>query len=322
MNMTKKKLSDKEISNIKNRVLSDIDQDGASQQNTPMTINEDLILTQPLTSGRIVSKLMNKVFHLPLFMFKKATYNYVTKRTLNDDMVRQGIDEILDRERASTESILSKLDDKVYEFMKQNDALKSELMAEINKNEGLANVGDSKNEVTQEKIINKDKLKSCKKINVGSGSHILEDYINIDHREIEGVDIVGDISKIPLGPQSLDEVFASHVVEHFTERQIIPILKHWYSLLIPGGKIRIIVPDIENMSIQFAAGNISWNQLRTVTLGGQDYSSDYHLNTFSVEYISELTKKALPGSIMKTVASSRKNGECLELEVEIIKPTK
>ncbi len=298
-----------------------------NEKNTHSENTKDLIQTQPLSSGRLLSRIFNKIFHIPLLVLKKATSSYASERISNDEQiiqsakgVQKSIDELSSSERSHAEAILLKLDEKVYEFMKQNDSLKSELMAEINKDGGLSNVTNADSKKQIEKIINDSKVKSCKKLNVGSGSHILDDYINVDHREIKGVDIVGDISEIPVLENTIEEILASHVVEHFTEKQIMPILQHWYKLLRQGGKLRIIVPDIESMSIGFTRGEVSWDQLRTVTLGGQDYGSDYHLNTFSTDYIKKLIHKTLPESKFKLIASARRNGECLELEVEITKP--
>jgi len=319
------KLNQNQVETYTDRVLKELDRPSAGvvTRNDQPTLNTDIseaILTQPLTSGRVPAKIINKIFHLPLFMFKKSVSNYVYSRLINDEIIKKNLQDISFAQTDSLSKLENLIEQRTYEFMKHNDSLKSELMAEINKDVPPSNVNSVKEKV-KKKVVNKEKVESCKKINVGSGSHILEDYINMDHREIKGVDIVGDITEIPLEASSMEEIFASHVVEHFTEKQIVPILQHWFNLLAPGGKIRIIVPDIESMSKDFAAGKISWEQLRLVTLGGQDYSSDYHLNTFSVQYIRDLCSGALPESNFKLIDSGRRNGECLELEVEVSKRT-
>ena len=58
------------------------------------------------------------------------------------------------------------------------------------------------------------------KLNVGCGSDIREDYLNVDARELPGVDVVADVRQLPFEPRSVDELYASHTIEHFREHQL------------------------------------------------------------------------------------------------------
>jgi len=69
---------------------------------------------------------------------------------------------------------------------------------------------------------------------------------------------VCDIRHLPFDKDSLDEIYTSHVVEHFTELQNQDVKNIGLSLLKPS-KLRIIVPNIENMVLQYAADKLSWN---------------------------------------------------------------
>lgn len=73
-----------------------------------------------------------------------------------------------------------------------------------------------------------------------------------DHEEIRvdlnpdaQPDLVADFRHIPREPASCDVVYASHCLEHIPWTDVLPTLTHWKSLLRPGGKVHIRVPDLE-----------------------------------------------------------------------------
>lgn len=286
--------------------------DDSADGNT-RTVNYQ-ILTRPFKSTRFVAKLANRIFHIPLFVLKKGMSDYLGKQSMTDSTLLSDTSRISEKISKLETEHPKLLEEKTYEMMKLVDRLKSELMAEINKDSSPLGGAE---EIKPKWL--KDKRQSLKKLNLGSGSHIMDGYINIDHREIEGVDLVADIRKLPLKNGSIDEIYLAHVVEHFTEYEMKTMLRHWYDLLGKGGIIKIVVPDIESMVLGFSRGDISWERLRLVILGGQDYNSDYHFNVFSEAYLTSLIKAVLPEAKVSTIAASRKNGEALELDIEIEK---
>ena len=291
---------------------SNDDQDREGKITLAMKPADTLIVAKPFTSRRLVARLANTIVAFPLKALKKSILPYLNQ---NDRMISDiayklsSVQARLD----DTPGIEELFEQKIYEIEKLNDRLKSELMAEINKDVSPLGATES----TATKIINANTYKTLSKLNLGSGSFLKPGYVNVDHREIEGVDVVADIANLPYTVDSLDEIFLSHVAEHFTERRLIELLRYWFSLLKKDGKIVIIVPDIAAMTRQYVAGELSWQNLRQVILGGQDYNSDYHFNAFSVDYMEEVVNRALPDATYELKACARKNGECLELEVEI-----
>ncbi len=56
----------------------------------------------------------------------------------------------------------------------------------------------------------------------------------------------GDIIKgLPHPPGSVEGVYASHVLEHLSERDCRKALDNVFTILKPGGTFRLIVPDLE-----------------------------------------------------------------------------
>ncbi|MED5247670.1 class I SAM-dependent methyltransferase [Priestia sp. LL-8] len=58
-----------------------------------------------------------------------------------------------------------------------------------------------------------------KKLHLGCGKTILKEWINLDIMGRQGVDIIADLERcsetpLPLGDHSIDEFYASHLIEH------------------------------------------------------------------------------------------------------------
>lgn len=59
-----------------------------------------------------------------------------------------------------------------------------------------------------------------------------------------GADIVHDLKKgIPLPEASVDEIYASHVLEHISFKDLIALLEDIYRVLKHNGKFSVCVPD-------------------------------------------------------------------------------
>lgn len=119
------------------------------------------------------------------------------------------------------------------------------------------------------------------KLNLGSGNDIKEGFINIDIRELPGVDLVSDIRKLPYLPESIDEINAYDVLEHFSFKETVYILKYWISFLKPGGLIIIRVPDLAKILNKFLTGQLPTFEAQRLVFGGQTHNFDYHSAGFS-----------------------------------------
>lgn len=88
------------------------------------------------------------------------------------------------------------------------------------------------------------------KLNLGSGPEKKEGYVNVD--VMDGADLVHDLTNpLPYPSESVDEIFASHIIEHFSPYEWPAIKKDWYRVLINGGLLYIQCPDVIKASRQF-----------------------------------------------------------------------
>jgi len=115
-----------------------------------------------------------------------------------------------------------------------------------------------------------------KKLHLGCGDKIIEGYVNVDIRPNNGVDLVDDISKLEgIENESIDLIYACHVLEHFGRREYMKVLYRWYELLKGGGKLRISVPDMEKVFKKYSEG-YPLKKLMGFLYGGQTYEQNYH----------------------------------------------
>jgi len=91
-------------------------------------------------------------------------------------------------------------------------------------------------------------------LNLGCGSAFHPDWINIDFHNHGGSVLAYDLRLgIPLPDATVDVVYHSHVLEHFTREGGVTFLTECFRVLRPGGLLRIAVPDLENIARAYIA---------------------------------------------------------------------
>ena len=81
------------------------------------------------------------------------------------------------------------------------------------------------------------------KLDLGCGKNKRQGFIGCDSRDFEGVDQVVDLTKAwPWADDSVEEVNASHFVEHLKQDERIHFVNELYRVLIKDGKATITTP--------------------------------------------------------------------------------
>ena len=108
--------------------------------------------------------------------------------------------------------------------------------------------------------------------------------------------IIGDICDLSqFNDESIEEVYASHILEHVRNSDIGDVLKNIFRILKTGGRFLISVPDLEILSKAILDPNLSVQnkyEITRIIYGGQTDDYDYHFFGFTQSIMSALLKNA------------------------------
>jgi len=90
------------------------------------------------------------------------------------------------------------------------------------------------------------------RLNLGCADWKLEGWENVD---LPGLDL--SVFPWPWKENSIDEILASHVLEHFDKRIGYEFLKECYRILKPGGVLHVAAPDMDKFIDCWRAGDFS-----------------------------------------------------------------
>lgn len=111
------------------------------------------------------------------------------------------------------------------------------------------------------------------------GEEIKEGWKILNIQKKPGVDFIGDITDLgQFDDESVEEVYASHVLEHVGIAKIAGTFNGLQRILKKGGKLYISVPNLETIAkifIQAPEGKDKYD-LMTMIYGGQTDSHDFH----------------------------------------------
>ncbi len=235
----------------------------------------------------------------------------------------------LESELATLTSLTGKLTQVEAEQHQIRDRMefsRQESMLEIQRLRKVLAVGEATTTVVTETAIkNVDLVTSqlasgCLKLNLGCGHKPLDGYVNVDSRDLPGIDVVSRIDAMPFEKGQVAEIHSSHLLEHFMQVNLVnDLLPYWFELLRPGGKFIAVVPDGSAMMRSYAAGGMTFEDIRLVTYGGQEYEGNFHYTMFNSSSLASLLDQAGFTDIV-VVDEGRRNGLCLELEISARKP--
>ncbi len=102
---------------------------------------------------------------------------------------------------------------------------------------------------------------SAIKLNLGSADLYLDGYTNIDISTSDHIkaDLTADVLDLSrhFTPESVDEVWAAHLVEHLAPEQVESAVEHWKSLLKSGGILAIVTPDFRVLCEHYLQGDMT-----------------------------------------------------------------
>jgi hypothetical protein len=130
------------------------------------------------------------------------------------------------------------------------------------------------------------------KLNLGSGDCPLDGYENLDAKTGDSLfpllKYQRDGQSSSIVDRGVDEVRASHVLEHFSHHQTLDVLKEWARVLKPGGWLKIAVPDFDWISTHRFKSDDPLSLLEAYLFGGQVDENDYHKALFTNKKLYEM----------------------------------
>lgn len=132
---------------------------------------------------------------------------------------------------------------------------------------------------------------SMTKINIGCGwRNFGDDWIHIDGGNYEHLDY-NDISNlVQFDDNSVELIYASHVIEYFNREEVIPLLTEWKRVLKPYGVLRLAVPNFPVLAKLYLQKKISLNQILGPLYGKMPMGSEtiYHKTTYDFYSLKKL----------------------------------
>jgi hypothetical protein len=214
---------------------------------------------------------------------------------------------------------LNQTDDSIRAIWERIEFVRREILFEMRYGTSQAR-GPGVRSHAEPRIVSTEKVEDARaagtiRLNLGCGHIPLPGYVNVDLRELPGVDIVAEAGNLPFGPRSVDEIYSAHLLEHFPQEEMRRrLLPYWCALLRPNGVLRAVTPDAAAMLSAAGAGKYHFEDFREVVFGGQDYEGDFHYNLFTPDSLGALLAEVGFSGIEVSVAG-RRNGKCFEFEI-------
>ena len=126
---------------------------------------------------------------------------------------------------------------------------------------------------------------------------------------------------LPWPDNSVDEILASHCIEHFIYHHAPDLVHDWIRMLKPGGRIEIITPDFDQVVYGYAEGKFPWlGAIQNLYAGEIEWPPSgcwYHYNCINWDWLygQLVTWGCDPYSIARLPVRPEVKG-ILELRVE------
>ena len=139
------------------------------------------------------------------------------------------------------------------------------------------------------------------KLNIGGGQHPIEGYETVDRQNGQ------EAYPLEFGDGVADEVYASHILEHFSHAEAPNVLRDWVRVLKPGGRMRLAVPDAERLDFS----DPLWHMH---AMGAQANEDDYHRSIYNEDRLRRLMEESGLTEVRRWESD---NGDCASLPVSL-----
>lgn len=143
----------------------------------------------------------------------------------------------------------------------------------------------------------KQQMETKVKLNLGCWVFKREGWVNIDI-DPQFADVVADCNNLPYADNSVDEIYAGHILEHCPDTY--KALAEWKRVLKPGGKIGVCIPDMAKAVVLpvdvNSFGPVSdQTYLDMVAFGAPDRKEQNHFHIFTAGILLTFMRKYFNG---------------------------
>ena len=121
------------------------------------------------------------------------------------------------------------------------------------------------------------------RLNIGGGDKPLPGFKTIDAKTGGAAYPLTEYAD-----NSVDEIRASHILEHFPWEQSHAVIQEWVRVLKPGGVIKIAVPDFDKIVDGYAGGNPEYTE--QYVMGGHVDGNDNHRAIFNRQKLQTMMR--------------------------------
>jgi predicted SAM-dependent methyltransferase len=129
------------------------------------------------------------------------------------------------------------------------------------------------------------------KLNLGCHVWKLDGFTNVDIDPKMNPDVLADVLKLPFEDNSVDEIYAGHIIEHLNMKQSEEAIIEWKRVLKVGGIITITIPDFQTGIYMYENDMISQEMLNKIVFGDEVGGVMEHKQVLDYGMLYNLTSK-------------------------------
>jgi len=120
-------------------------------------------------------------------------------------------------------------------------------------------------------------------LNLGCGTDIREEFINIDLIPANENVTYGDITELEYEEESVDGILALHILQCFPLQEVELVISELYSILKDGSELVVSVPSISLAAEEFSFENWSATKFNNFIFGEQTNEGNFYLSSYDVQ---------------------------------------
>jgi predicted SAM-dependent methyltransferase len=138
-------------------------------------------------------------------------------------------------------------------------------------------------------------------IHLGGGTMHIESFCNMDASVFCPSDVIARVERLKFRSGSMQTIYTSHTFEHIPRFWALPTLREWHRVLRKGGRLYILVPDLEALCKIYLshldrydepASRYTTDMSRDVMYGGQTTRYDFHYGGYSRRTLTSMLGEA------------------------------